>query len=112
MDGDKEHPHYRYGGMWKNKHAYVSAKIKGKAKEDNKNTWGGMKSMYHRRPAWKEKLYKSEKDLPGMKGKAGVVDGVDDREFDEDVSDFEDGDEDWERVEDDTSHVQVKHVDK
>ena len=25
-DGDKEHPHYRYGGMWKNKHEAVSAK--------------------------------------------------------------------------------------
>lgn len=26
MDGDSEHPHYRYGGMWKNKHEAVSAK--------------------------------------------------------------------------------------
>lgn len=28
MDGDKseEHKHYRYGGMWKNKHEAVSAK--------------------------------------------------------------------------------------
>jgi hypothetical protein len=98
--------------MWKNKHAYVSAKIKGKAKEENENRWGGMKSVYHRRPAWKEKLYKSEKDLPGVKGKAGVVTGVDDGVFDEDVSDFEEGDEDWDDGEgDEISHLQVKHVD-
>lgn len=25
-DGDLNHPYYRYGGMWKNKHAGVSAK--------------------------------------------------------------------------------------
>ncbi|KAE9989916.1 hypothetical protein EG327_002103 [Venturia inaequalis] len=33
-------PHYRYGGMWKNKHAGASAKIKGKAKAGN----GGAKA--------------------------------------------------------------------
>ena len=26
IDGDSEHPYYKYGGMWKNKHAGVSAK--------------------------------------------------------------------------------------
>lgn len=26
MDGDADHPDYKYGGMWKNKHAGVSAK--------------------------------------------------------------------------------------
>ena len=26
VDGDSDHPYYRYGGMWKNKHAGVSAK--------------------------------------------------------------------------------------
>ena len=31
-DGDSDHPHYQYGGMWKNKHALVSAK-KPKAKK-------------------------------------------------------------------------------
>ena len=34
VDGDSDHPHYKYGGMWKNKHAGVSAKKpkpKGKA---------------------------------------------------------------------------------
>lgn len=25
-DGSPDHPNYRYGGMWKNKHAFVSAK--------------------------------------------------------------------------------------
>lgn len=36
IDGDKAHPHYRYGGMWKNKHAGVSAKMKGNRKEKKK----------------------------------------------------------------------------
>lgn len=26
VDGDADHPFYKYGGMWKNKHAGVSAK--------------------------------------------------------------------------------------
>ena len=33
VDGDAEHKGYRYGGMWKNKHAGVSAKMPKKAKE-------------------------------------------------------------------------------
>lgn len=32
IDGGPDHPYYRYGGMWKNKHANVSAK-KPKAKK-------------------------------------------------------------------------------
>ena len=36
VDGDESHPHYKYGGMWKNKHAGVSAKVKGKAKRKAK----------------------------------------------------------------------------
>jgi hypothetical protein len=35
VEGTREHPLYRYGGMWKNKHDAVSAKIKGKAKAKN-----------------------------------------------------------------------------
>ncbi|KAF4300918.1 hypothetical protein GTA08_BOTSDO07015 [Botryosphaeria dothidea] len=31
IDGDDEHPNYRYGGMWKNKHDAVSAKKKKKS---------------------------------------------------------------------------------
>ncbi|KAG8531024.1 uncharacterized protein KY384_004381 [Bacidia gigantensis] len=34
IDGDEHHPDYKYGGMWKNKHAGVSAKKKkGKGRE-------------------------------------------------------------------------------
>lgn len=40
MDGDETHPLYRYGGMWKNKHEGVSAKIKGRAKVRNKRGGG------------------------------------------------------------------------
>lgn len=34
IDGDREHPHYRYGGMWKNKHDAVSAKKKNKSRKE------------------------------------------------------------------------------
>ena len=33
IDGDAQHPYYRYGGMWKNKHEAVSAKKKKKGKK-------------------------------------------------------------------------------
>lgn len=36
VDGDGSNKWYRYGGMWKNKHEAVSAKIKGKAKARNR----------------------------------------------------------------------------
>ena len=38
VDGDKceEHKHYRYGGMWKNKHEAVSAKIPKKVSKESK----------------------------------------------------------------------------
>lgn len=51
------HPLYRYGGMWMNKHDAMSAKIKGKAKEENKNRWVGGEGP-HRRKAWKPHLGK------------------------------------------------------
>lgn len=38
VDGSLDHPHYKYGGMWKNKHALVSAK---KPKRGKKNSGGG-----------------------------------------------------------------------
>ncbi|TGO19909.1 hypothetical protein BTUL_0002g01580 [Botrytis tulipae] len=41
VDGDGKHPEYRYGGMWKNKHEAVSAKIKGKAKDRNRKKNAG-----------------------------------------------------------------------
>ena len=39
-DGDEEHPYYQYGGMWKNKHALVSAKKPKKAKGKARVTSG------------------------------------------------------------------------
>lgn len=36
VDGDGTNEWYKYGGMWKNKHEGVSAKIKGSAKKKNK----------------------------------------------------------------------------
>lgn len=36
VDGDGSNKWYKYGGMWKNKHEGVSAKIKGGAKKRNK----------------------------------------------------------------------------
>lgn len=51
VDGDGKHPGYRYGGMWKNKHEAVSAKIKGKAKDRNR----------------KKGVVKSEEDVMGEK---------------------------------------------
>lgn len=88
-DGDERHPLYRYGGMWKNKHEYVSAKIKGVAKRENRERVGGMKGSHGGKG--REKRFKSEKDLPGVKGRGGVVEGVDDGVFneqiDEDVQD-------------------------
>ncbi|KAB2576322.1 hypothetical protein BFW01_g9121 [Lasiodiplodia theobromae] len=39
IDGDDEHPHYRYGGMWKNKHDAVSAKKKKKTQRDRPREW-------------------------------------------------------------------------
>ena len=42
VDGDEAHPCYKYGGMWKNKHAGVSAKKpkgkKAKGGKSNKRT--------------------------------------------------------------------------
>ncbi|PNS21363.1 Mediator of RNA polymerase II transcription subunit 14 [Sphaceloma murrayae] len=35
-DGDGSNPHYRYGGMWKNRHADVTAKKPKKVKERQK----------------------------------------------------------------------------
>lgn len=46
-DGDEMHKWYRYGGMWKNKHEAVSAKIKGKARVRNRE--GGGKDEEERR---------------------------------------------------------------
>lgn len=103
--------------MWKNKHEYVSAKIKGKAKNENKNLWNGTPGP-HRRPAAKEKLFKRRKDLgqshDAGHGKARVVIGsqVDDGEGD--ISEFSDEDDyvEYEEPGYGLSHVQVKHVEE
>ncbi|KAJ8058802.1 hypothetical protein OCU04_011790 [Sclerotinia nivalis] len=56
VDGDGKHPEYRYGGMWKNKHEAVSAKIKGKAKDRN----------------GKKRAGKSEENVVGKEEEDGV----------------------------------------
>ncbi|RDW87433.1 hypothetical protein BP5796_03127 [Coleophoma crateriformis] len=48
VDGDRAHPDYKYGGMWKNKYEVASAKIKGKARVENE-AGRYMKSSEHRR---------------------------------------------------------------
>lgn len=68
-DGDRDHPLYRYGGMWKNKHEAVSAKIKGRAKRKNKGRWNGT-SGPHRRKGGKvlgKRCGKDEELLGGLK---------------------------------------------
>jgi len=54
VDGDTNHPEYKYGGAWKNKHAGVSAKKpkkKSKGKEDRGDVeglgeWDGVERRY------------------------------------------------------------------
>ena len=36
IDGSSDHPFYKYGGMWKNKHALVSAKKPKRSKKSRK----------------------------------------------------------------------------
>lgn len=69
--------------MWTNKHDAVSAKIKGKAKEENKNRWGGGKGP-HRRKAWRPHLGKDAGNV-----KIGDDDGGSDIE----VPELDDDDE-------------------
>lgn len=77
-DGDREHPLYRYAGVWKNKHEAVSAKIKGKAKEKNKGLWNGTPGPHRRRgvKAWSKRVGK-DTGLVGMRrlgrGMGGVI---------------------------------------
>lgn len=35
IDGSEDKPHYAYGGMWKNKHAFISAKSKNRNKNNH-----------------------------------------------------------------------------
>ena len=73
--------------MWKNKHEYVSAKIKGKAKAENKPKYGTQGP--HRRH---RKLGKNVKKEQGGKVKIGTDDGRSDIEV-SDVSDEDSGEE-------------------
>jgi len=110
------YPLYRYGGMWKNKHEYVSAKIKGKAKEDNKDVWHGTQGP-HRRPAKKALgKHKSKKDLPGqiVVGMIGSDDGASDIEVSE-LSDEEEEDVIRASLKEggmSHAHIQVKYPDE
>jgi hypothetical protein len=70
IEGDADHREYKYGAMWKNKHEYVSAKIKGKAKAENKPKYGTQGP--HRRH---RKLGKNVKKEEGGKVKIGMDDG-------------------------------------
>ena len=93
--------------MWKNKHEYVSAKIKGKAKAENKpkNGTKGPHRMHR-------KLRKNVKKEKGWKVRIGMEDGGSDIEVSDvsDVSDDEDGDKEVWNVESGL-HIQVKNAD-
>jgi hypothetical protein len=104
IEGDADHREYKYGGMWKNKHEYVSAKIKGKAKAENKPKYGTQGP--HRRH---RKLGKNVKKEEGGKVRIGMDDGGSDIEV-SDVSDDEGGAEEVFNVES-GSHIQVKKAD-
>jgi hypothetical protein len=59
--------------MWKNKHEAVSAKIKGKAKEKNKELWNGTPGP-HRRRGVKAGSKSAGKDT-GLEGDAKIREG-------------------------------------
>jgi hypothetical protein len=103
IEGDADHREYKYGGMWKNKHEYVSARIKGKAKAENKPRFGTQGP--HRRH---RKVGKNVKKEEGGKVRIGMDDGGSDIE----VSDVSDGDsgEEPPNVEP-GPHIQVKKAD-
>jgi len=77
----EHHPHYVYGGTWKNRHAYVSGKIKGKAKELNKNQWNGAPGPHRMRGSRGKK--RSKKDSGQSKKPIGADDGGSDIEVSE-----------------------------
>jgi hypothetical protein len=105
-DGDRSHPFYKYGGTWKNKHEYVSGKIKGKAKAKGQELSGGFKGPHRRHGHWRPKTKKT----------MGEVEiGDDDGGSDIEVSDISDdmeglGDADGRHLEE--SHIQVKRADQ
>ena len=86
MEGDSKHEHYKYGGTWKNKHEYVSGKIKGKAKIENKELWNGTPGPHGR----SRRVKKRKRDLGDVK--IGDDDGASDIEVSE-LSDWSEVDE-------------------
>ena len=95
VTGGTTHPsdynrQYVYGGTWKNKHEYVSGKIKGKAKEENKNHWNGTPGPHRMRGFRVKKISKS--DL----GQSRIDPiGADDGGSDIDVSELSDWSEEF-----------------
>jgi hypothetical protein len=87
-DGDKKHPLYRYGGIWKNKHDAVSGKIKGRAKEKNQERCNGTPGP-HRRKRMKVLSKRTGKDS-GLVGDMKIKD--DDGGSDIEVSELSDED--------------------
>ena len=57
---EDEFPFYRYGGMWKNKHEPVSAKMKTKERGNGRKIWGrerevgGVEGVGGRRGEWRD----------------------------------------------------------
>jgi hypothetical protein len=99
VSGDSAHPCYRYGGMWKNKHEAVSAKIKGKAKARGQELANGYKGPHRRHGHWRPKTKKT----------IGEVEiGDDDGGSDIEVSDVSDGVEDLGEV--DGTHIGESHI--
>ena len=86
----EQYPHYVYGGTWKNKHAYVSGKIKGKAKEENKNQWNGTPGPHRMRGNRAKKVSKSDM------GQSRIGIGADDGGSDIEVSELSDWSEEFE----------------
>ena len=84
VDGGSEHPHYKYGGTWRNKHDAVSGKIKGKAKADNKALWNGTPGPHRRHGHFRNR---TKKELGVVE--IGDDDGASDIEV-SDLSEFED----------------------
>lgn len=73
IDGSPNHPYYRYGGMWKNKHAGVSAKKPKPKKGGAVRDWQEYKSyvfndkVLHEEQVWscRRSHTSSEANVPG-----------------------------------------------
>lgn len=105
-EGNRDHPFYKYGGTWKNKHEYVSGKIKGKAKAKSKEISGGFKGSHRRHGHWRPKTKKATGEV-----EIGDSDGGSDIEVSDLSDDFEAlGEVDARHLGE--SHIQVKKADE